>query len=168
MSANITKACEKAEEVIKENYIVAPPVRIEEIAKNYNLKIVDGNFGKYTDTIAGFIDVEKSTIFVNERDPDTRKAFAVACELGHFLLHKDVISQKSDDRSILYRQPLGKLDEDPLRQEANVFAATLLVPEELLEKYKALDPNTIAKIFGVTQEVIGYRLEYLYGKSRPS
>ena len=63
----------------------------------------------------------------------------------------------------MYRKALGELNQDPKEKEANCFAANLLVPAELLEKYKDYNIDTIAKIFGVSQEVIGYRLQFENG-----
>ena len=155
---NYTNAIEKARAVIQDNFIVVPPVRIDEIARNYGLNVIQANFKNYSREVAGFIDLAKKTIYVNASDSDTRKAFTIAHELGHYLLHLEKLQDPNNKISVLYRKPIGELNSDPIEKEANCFAANILVPMELLEKYKGEDVNTIAKIFGVSPEVIGYRI----------
>lgn len=160
---NYDNVSKKVEEVLKENFVIAPPVKIEDIASNYELIIVEADFGKDAKNVAGFIDPEEKKIYVNKNDSDTRQAFTIAHELGHWLLHRDQLVKEPDKYAILYRIPLGKINGDPIEKEANFFAANLLVPRDLLKKYRDYDINTIARIFGVSSEVIGYRLKDEYG-----
>jgi Zn-dependent peptidase ImmA (M78 family) len=60
---------------------------------------------------------------------------------------------------VVYRQPIGG-ETDPMEQEANGFAANLLVPEFLLRRYYHWAPEEeAAAIFGVSAEVMRYRLQ---------
>lgn len=157
------KTLQRVDEILRENFVTSPPVRIEEIATNYGLTIVEADFER--NDIAGLIDPAEKKIYVNKNDPDTRQAFTIAHELGHWLLHQDQLSREPDKYAVLYRKPLGRPNGDPIETEANFFAANLLVPKTLLEKYKDVeDTNTIAKIFGVSLEVVGYRMKDEYGK----
>jgi len=153
------KTRQRVDEVLKENFVLSPPVRIEDIAANYGLTLVEADLA---DDIAGFIDQTKKKIYVNKNDSDTRQAFTIAHELGHWLLHRTQLNSDPDKYAVLYRKPLGGSNGDPVEKEANFFAAHLLVPKSLLEKYKDEDPNTIAKIFGVSPEVVGYRMKNEY------
>jgi Zn-dependent peptidase ImmA (M78 family) len=156
----------EVDRVLKENFVASPPVRIEEIAKNYGLRIVESDF-KDLPGVAGFIDIQAQTMFVNKNDGDTRKAFTIAHELGHWILHKHALEQESEKNeakyAILFRMPIGNNEVDPVEKEANCFAANILVPKMLLDKYKETDIPTIARIFGVSPEVIGYRMKLEYG-----
>ena len=58
---------------------------------------------------------------------------------------------------ILYRKPLNNPGETWMEQEANWFAANLLVPTEMLKKYEHLSQKEAANIFRVSTSVIGYR-----------
>ena len=91
----------------------------------------------------------------------------MAHELGHIKLHASEL-EKNPDLGILYRRPLGEKDSDAKEQEANFFAASLLVPEtmyeEIIKQYKDVLPenkiNLLSALFGVSQEVMGYRLNH--------
>jgi Zn-dependent peptidase ImmA (M78 family) len=150
-------AANKAHEVLTANSVIEPPVRIDQIAANYGLSVVEASFAPPHENVSGFIDFESKQIVVNRADPLNRKIFTVAHELGHWLLHPDVIAQ-DHGRTILSRMPLRTADKDPLEQEANCFAANLLVPKEFLDPVKDAPITALANMFGVSQEVIGYRL----------
>lgn len=155
--ADYRAAGRKAKEVIADNFILQPPVRIDQLVQNYGLGIYEAEFESPYNNVCGFIDFETKCIVLNSSDHLTRKAFTLAHELGHWLLHKDVLDNNPSS-SMLYRKPLGEADADPMEQEANCFAANLLVPAEFLHQYKHEDIGLIARIFGVSTEVIGYRL----------
>jgi len=77
------------------------------------------------------------------------------------LLHKEKL-EEDPKLSILFRKPLGQTDPNPLEQEANTFAAEILVPMVILREYlnKGIkEPVILADIFGVSQEVISYRIK---------
>lgn len=159
--ANFDKAQKLAEEVLKENYITKPPIPVVELAKNYGFEVIEAEL---VPNIAGFVNIKDHIIYVNKSDSDARKAFTIAHELGHIKLHASDL-EKNPDLGILYRQPLGRKDDDEKEQEANFFAASLLVPEsmykEIMKQYKdVLSENKtelLSTLFGVSQEVIGYR-----------
>jgi len=165
--ANYELAKQKAEQILKENYVNSPPVRVDDIVKNYNLNVVEIEFEKFAfdGEIAGFIDMEQKTIYVNKKDSDSRKIFTIAHELGHYLLHKDEL-EKNPSYAILYRKPIGG-ETDDIEKEANCFAANLLVPKQFLDQYykEEVDDETLANIFAVSKEVIGFRKAFIYGNA---
>lgn len=162
--ADFNKAENIAQEVLGENFITEPPVPVFELAKNYGYEIVDAPLPT---NVAGLVDIKENIIYINKKDSYARKAFTVAHELGHIKLHSSEL-KKNPELSILYRRPLGEKNGDPKEQEANFFAASLLVPEsmyeELLKQYKEVLPENkidlLSKLFGVSKEVIGYRLHH--------
>ena len=161
---DFNRAKDIADEVLKENYITKPPVPVFELAKNYGYEVIEVEMPT---NIAGLVDINKNIMFVNKSDTDTRKAFTVAHELGHIKLHLSEL-EKNPELGILYRRPLGEKNSDTKEQEANFFAASLLVPntmyEEILKQYKDVLPENkielLSKLFGVSQEVMGYRLHH--------
>lgn len=164
MSKAVEEAKALSDQVLAENYIVEPPVDVYELAENYGLKVREEHFAPSFSHVSGFIMLENGTprIVVNSADSDNRKKFTVAHELGHWLLHKKELSA-NPKVGVLFRIPLGKLNTDPLESQANAFAANLLVPSEMLkEKKKTITTQKkLAEFFGVSEEVIGYRLEHI-------
>lgn len=161
--ANFLKAKTRAEEVLKENFIIKPPVPIIELVKNYGYDVIEI---KLPPNIAGFVNIKDRVIFVNNSDSETRKAFTIAHELGHIQLHGSDL-EKNPELGILYRRPLGRKDTDEKEQEANCFAASLLVPQsmykEMSRQYKDVftEENRVellSRLFSVSQEVMEYRL----------
>lgn len=158
--ADFKKAKQEAKKVLDENYVTEPPVDVVEIAKNYGYSVVEAELPK---NVAGFVDPKGDVIYVNLFDSDQRKTFTVAHELGHIILHTQDL-EENPDLGILFRRPLGGADPDPKEQEANCFAANLLVPQNLLEdksrRYSGLvNSKVLAALFGVSKEVIEYRLK---------
>ncbi len=163
MDADYTKAKQLAEYVLHENNITAPPIPISLIAKNYGLTTGEYDFKDYNSQVAGMIDLNKNIIAFNKNDSVQRQAFTIAHELAHYLLHKEHINSE-DGIDILFRKPLGKPDPDWKEQEANCFAANLLVPETWLKEYikKGYSDTELAKAFGVSVDVIGFRKQFLH------
>jgi Zn-dependent peptidase ImmA (M78 family) len=149
-----------AAQVIENNYIEEPPVAIIDLARNYGLEVKSADFGAQSSVVSGYINPATKTILVNQDDPPTRQAFTVAHELGHWRMHQLELHADPDTYAILYRRPLGGPNGDPVERQANTFAANVLVPKKMLEKYKDhVSRAELADIFGVSQEVIGYRLK---------
>lgn len=157
------KAAEKkARQVLEENSIIQPPIIPSDIANNYGLMLLYADFSDQYSDVAGFLDIDKKTIFVNNNDAPNRQTFTIAHELGHWLLHREIIKKDSSKYSVFLRRPLDSKENDFMEKEANCFAANLLVPKEFLLKYKDIaDTTTLAKIFIVSQEVIGFRMKRL-------
>lgn len=154
---DIEKAKDRASTVLKENFIQEPPINVRELAKNYELEVRDIELPVNANNVAGFIDPEKRIIYVNASDSMTRRNFTVAHELGHWLLHQEQLKSEPDKYAVLYRIPLGAPNSDPVETEANVFAANLLVPEEMISMYPDDSNAELAQRFCVSTSVIGYR-----------
>lgn len=165
ITANFTIAKTRAEEILKENYITTPPIDVYEIAKNEGLEIEIKDFGDKFSNISGYIKPEMRTIFINSRDSENRRKFTVAHELGHWLLHRDKLEKEPEKYAILYRIPIGRSSGDPIEQEANYFAANLLVPEALLSGMRGYTEEQLSKEFMVSKDVIGYRIADLESHS---
>jgi Zn-dependent peptidase ImmA (M78 family) len=148
--------------VLTENVVTTPPVLPKEIAQNYGIEVLFADFGGVSNEVSGFFDFSARAIYVNNKDPSTRQGFTIAHELGHFMLHSDLFSRHPEEYKVLLRAPIGGV-KDPLEQEANAFAAHLLVPRAFLERYyKVASPKELARLFIVSEEVIRYRLKNEY------
>jgi Zn-dependent peptidase ImmA (M78 family) len=163
MTANFKKAIAKAEEVLEEQCLFDPPIIAERVAKNYGLQVEYYKMKPEYTGVAGFIDPKKKTIAVNGEDPAHRQNFTIAHELGHYLLQHEL---EQPEYEVLYRKqrPLAVMNSKPDEQEANCFAANLLVPGDMLLDYMRFPfifDWQLAGIFGVSAEVIKYRKKYL-------
>ncbi len=153
-ATNYAKSRAKAEEVLAENFITEPPVPIFSMVRKYGIGLSQAPMNYQY--VAGFIDIETTEIVVNLADTPDTQAFIAAYELGVWLLYKQDIKNKPN-LGILVRHPFGSKDTDALIQEADAFAAYLTVPSKLFQKYKEEDDGRLSRIFGVPEEVIGYR-----------
>lgn len=115
-------------------------------------------------------DTSKFSIIINDRKPLTRQNFTIAHELGHYFLHSDILRSEKiiidDDTYIENKRVLYRLDEakrNAIETEANNFAASLLMPRELvIEAWRKIDDiQECAKIFGVSTIAMTIRLEKL-------
>ena len=153
---NYQLAQSKAESLLSELGYTSPPISPVVIANHLGLTIVEAEMPENLKTIAGFLDMESKTIVINQADPTTRQAFTIAHEIGHYVMHKDFIEENPKEYKILYRDPLLNV-KVPIEQEANCFAANLLVPMDILKQYEKFPDSALSVLFQVSQEVIAFR-----------
>lgn len=104
----------------------------------------------------------------------SRELFTLAHEIGHVYLHIDKTKSFFDNSKTLSISAVANDSEDEKEQEANYFAACLLMPEQEVIRYLDLELNDfgergltamdIARImseFGVSFEMVLVRLESL-------
>lgn len=154
-SARWSLAVKEAEKLT--NIYSSPPIPVLEIAQQQGVDVVFTTFGPHTDKVAGCCDFAKSKIFVNKTDNLGRQMFTMAHELGHWMLHKDIVAHFPEQYQVLPR--FHKAAKTPIEQEADRFAAELLVPKKLLLPVKGASVSALAKIFGVSREMMENRLK---------
>jgi len=99
---------------------------------------------------------KENKILINSTRPPKRMVFTLARELGHALMHADI------DRDILLTDGKSSSDDD-LAEEANQFAAYLLMPEHMIkqqmEKWglSLIHTPILANLFGVPLSAMDYR-----------
>lgn len=106
-------------------------------------------------------------IVINSRHSPERQRFTVAHELAHFLLHREkddfVVSREQMHRSEDYFQYL-EAEDRAYEAEANIFAATLLMPPNLFrpasERLEG-DVGQLAKLFWVSEDAVRRRTREL-------
>lgn len=90
-------------------------------------------------------------IFVSRQCSPERQRFTVAHELGHILLghvgEYELVNREPDPR------------DNPIEQEANVFASRLLAPACVLWALDAWEPEQIAKICSISYQSASFRAE---------
>jgi len=111
------------------------------------------------------------TILVNIAKPITRQHFTLAHELGHYFLHQDTVRQEQgivDTDDMIEGLSAQYWLDNPgqvgmLEIEANSFAASLIMPEDLV--YRAWEATTdivaCARIFNVSIANMALRLTKL-------
>lgn len=138
-----------------------PPVDPIRIARDLGVNVYFVGFDQPHTNISGFYDCEENAIFVNREEFPLRQTFTVAHELGHKVLHEDWA--KSADYKVLLRDQ-SLQEKTPQEQEANSFAASLLTPRFLMDRYwQKLSVEQLSQLFAVSVPVIKNRLSFLYG-----
>lgn len=141
--------------------IIDPPVNPIEIARSKGIEIFFVKFAGDADRISGFFDCDENAIYVNSHEYPLRQTFTVAHELGHALLHKEWVA--SEDYKILFRDAQYEGD-DAYEKEANAFAAHLLVPRSMLDRYwRENSVESLSQLFAVSVPMIKNRLAFEYG-----
>lgn len=111
------------------------------------------------------VNMDFPVIMVDSSEPDVRKRFTVAHELGHYLYNTLVLKLDGAYEKIDYRGQSSKLGNDREEIFANGFAAALLMPKEImLEKGSSLIQTQVLELaskLDVSLEALKYRLKYL-------
>lgn len=120
--------------------------------------MVLASFESGGEKVAGFCDFHAGRLYVNAGDQINRQTFTIAHELGHWILHRQYFEQHPERYRILPRFQRTE-GTDPFEQEANCFAANLLVPKRLLLPVKHASVAALASIFAVSREMMENRLK---------
>ena len=140
--------------------VYEPPVNPVEIARDLGVRVNFVAFSGESEGVSGLYDPAQNAIYVNDADAGVRQTFTIAHELGHKVLHEEWA--KSEAYKVLWRDP-RKQGKDRFEQEANAFAANLLMPRQMMEPFKKYPLSVIAKIFAVSEDAARFRMQYLYG-----
>jgi Zn-dependent peptidase ImmA (M78 family) len=156
------KAERAAERILAEMDVTAPPVNPVALAKEMGVEVWFASFTGASKNVSGFYDCEDNSIYVNEDEYAPRQTFTIAHELGHKVLHQEWAN--SADYKVLWRDVNGQ-EQDAKEVEANAFAANLLMPKFLLDRYidRGLPPSRLAALFAVSVPAMKNRLSKLYG-----
>jgi len=143
--------------VLEAYKISEPVVDVTKIAQGEDYEIKEVKMPSEYEGVAGFHDKDKKIIYVASDDSPSRKLFTIAHELGHvFLAHPNY--------SVLFRIPKKDTEYSVEEQEANSFAAHLLMPTYMVQKYlnqynlSRSDYKKMAEIFGVPMSAMQHTL----------
>lgn len=155
------KVKSEARAILERFGIQNPPVNPVDIARQMGIEVVFVTFNKGFENVSGFFDCEDNSIYVNQDEYPLRQTFTVAHELGHSVLHAEWA------RSAEYRMLMRDGDytgNEPHEKEANAFAANLLVPRFMLDRYwNSMPLEGLSRLFAVSVPVIKNRLAFEYG-----
>ncbi|MFK5878511.1 MAG: ImmA/IrrE family metallo-endopeptidase [Flavobacteriaceae bacterium] len=146
------------------------PIKPEKIADKLGIKYAITDLGNNVSGVL-MIENDKAKIGLNKSEGELRRRFTFAHEIGHYMLHKNSENKLFvDDLKVLFRKSNVSRKEMMQEREANAFAASLLMPFDLIEKKfnkllysdNNLDEEAIieklAKKFKVSIMAMSYRL----------
>lgn len=163
------KAQRAAQSLLAQFGIKQEPVAVEKIAVLLGATV---KYGEFDDELSGMVFIKDNVpvIGVNAKHHPFRQRYTIAHEIGHLTLHRHRIEQGihvDKEYPVLRRDAASATGEVLMEIEANAFAAELLMPEALLEKYGAnavadIDDEeavkALAKQFRVSASAMRYRL----------
>ncbi|MFD0940187.1 ImmA/IrrE family metallo-endopeptidase [Pedobacter boryungensis] len=154
--------------------ITQAPVDVDVIAKYCGVSVEKTDLGQ---DVTGLLIAQgdDAVIAYSANQGEQRRRFTIAHELGHFVLHRD---EGTDtvfvDKDFIVKYRSNKLYSDlELRQEqeANAFAASLLMPREFIFEEISKDRvrnlpeaeliSELAKTFNVSVPAMTFRLSNL-------
>ena len=159
---------EKAESVLNEQGFYHAGFDIFKLVKTLNIELIKKEF---ENDISGLLAISNNKVIIsfNQKEDPKRNRFTVAHELGHFFLHSNnqpFFVNKMP--KIMYRNNNSSTGEDLKEREANAFAASILMPKELIseeiQKCTSSGEATIkqlAKTFKVSEQAMTFRLSNL-------
>ncbi len=169
----MTKPEEIAKQLLTNHAAMRTPVSVKLLAKALGARISVQPFDG--DDVSGmlFRDGAKLIIGVNATHAETRQRFTIAHEIGHLVLHpgRPIILDRVVRVNL--RDSLSGMATDREEIEANQFAASLLMPrdlvvghvEKMLKTGHRLSEDdlvtNLAKVFEVSSQAMEYRLTNL-------
>lgn len=104
-----------------------------------------------------------AVIYLNKADHPNRQRFTCAHELGHYISRTS--TGTFDYEFVDRRDELASLGRNPDEIYANRFAASLLMPADVvLRLRKDLEPFELAYRFKVSEEAMSFRLANIRGR----
>lgn len=149
----------KAEEVLDALRLKSIPVPVEVIAEHLKIMIRRAPSREFSGLLIR--KDGRALIGVNSNEVAVRQRFTIAHELGHFLLHP------KKDAFVDYRDNKNDIKRDPKERQANMFAAALLMPRNLLAKdfrsfarrgFAETDLQMLAEKYQVSEDAMRFRL----------
>lgn len=147
-------ARKKALSILQMYGIEEPPINVVKIAELLGIQVEQFDFPESIPATLQTAGSGKQIIGVNKKNPKNRQRFSVAHELGHYLSgHKNYTHEKViTDPTKRYLDPHYRQEE-----EANEFAAELLMPEFMLKQdilVKHMNISDLAKKYLVSEQAM--------------
>jgi Zn-dependent peptidase ImmA (M78 family) len=148
--------------------LVKPPVNLKNLMSALDIKFEEKDFEGQLSGAAIF-NGNEMIVTVNSNEPESRKRFTVAHEIGHLLLHADQALNIDIKPVNLNRDQNSTTGESWREVEANYFAASLLMPKDDVRnqffKWSELDEDLrlkkLAQRYEVSMQAMSVRLNTL-------
>lgn len=137
-------------QILLREHVCALPVSVFNLARGMGINVT--YYDSTTDDDGYSMNLRgKPTIFVNRNVSNGRKRFTAAHELGHILLGH------VGKHTLVNREPSAS--DNPIEQEANVFASRILAPACVLWALNVQTPEEIAALCDISLPAARYRME---------
>jgi hypothetical protein len=129
-----------------------PPIPVEAIAEDLlGLSVAESESLE----VSGMLLPAEREVWLNAGEPAPRRRFTLAHEVGHWVCQ---VLEGRGAPVMCRADVVGVGEGKALEREANVFAAELLMPEELVRERFDGVVETAAAMFRVSEEAICWRL----------
>ena len=162
----MTRADDRAADLLAKADTRTAPIDVEALARDAGASVIRHKYER--GDISGMLLREPGRVIigVNSAPTSVRQRFTIAHELGHLELHRGRALIMDVPVRVNFRDHTSSLASDREEMEANRFAASLLMPADLLvtlaRKTNVQDIDaliaTLAKRFRVSSEAMSYRL----------
>lgn len=117
------------------------------LAEALNIEYIIGSMGKCSGC---YLYLKRHRcIFINEDLSDSDMLFVMAHELGHAILHR------AENCYFIRNKTL--LSTECFEREANIFAAELLIPDELIYENPCTTKSQIARLAGYDEKIMNFK-----------
>lgn len=158
-------AREAARGVLKEHGVASAPVPVERIARQLGVRV---QYAPLDNDLSGMAHIREGVVIVgvNSLHAPNRQRFTLAHELGHVVLHREILEDNVHVDRVLLRDRDSSAGLYREEIEANAFASELLMPAEFLHamlggRQVILDDDeeisTLAKKFRVSESAMRFR-----------
>jgi Zn-dependent peptidase ImmA (M78 family) len=171
MAVRRTLVQRSAEALLVKHGIESAPVPVDVIAAREGATIV---YVEADSDLSGFLyrqGAGGTVIGVNRTESPPRRRFTIAHEIGHLLLHASQRVHVDKTATVFHRGPSSSQGVNEHEVEANLFAAELLMPRQMLEadvRSKGYvdhgddaQVKDLAKRYGVSAQAMSIRLASL-------
>lgn len=167
-TANFTFAREMARKVLKQYKIVDVPTDLRKICEGEGLEFIELDDPEAVDGMLMELEDGTRVAMVNRAKVYVRGRFTLAHELGHVFLRHDKRDFYDAEAVREYGEDTPESAKPPWEQEADAFAAELLIPLEQLRKYQAelRNPEKLAGIFQVSRPAMVIAIANFFGSAR--
>jgi hypothetical protein len=129
-----------------------PPVPVEAIAEDLlGLSVSESKSLE----VSGMLLPTERAVWLNATEPPARRRFTLAHEVGHWVCQ---VLEGRGAPVMCRADEVGVGEGRALEREANVFAAELLMPEELVRQSYAGTVSVAAQRLYVSEEAVRWRL----------
>ncbi|WCL51257.1 ImmA/IrrE family metallo-endopeptidase [Leptospira sp. GIMC2001] len=133
----------KAKQLLVDADSLSLPIDLSKITEFLKIKLAEEVLPNEISGVLDTRDYNKPIILVNKNQSENRQRFSIAHEIGHFVLHH-LDGKVHMDKKVFFRQDIPNKEDAKKEREANLFAAELLMPSDiLLNKFVNHDSRVI-------------------------
>jgi Zn-dependent peptidase ImmA (M78 family) len=129
-----------AQSLLTEHAVTTLPVPVEKIAKSRGIAV---RFSPLDQELSGMALIKDgvSVIGVNALHHPNRQRFTIAHELGHHIMHRELIdgTVHIDKGFTLWRDSVAAQGTDLVEMQANAFASELLMPKQFISQIDGIE-----------------------------